>query len=73
MSGKQYVYTRGTEDQKLLVVCSFSDRPTKMKVPGDFPLAQARLVLSNHRDQGTTLPPYGCRVYLWEKGQAPTP
>ncbi|MBQ2384566.1 MAG: alpha-glucosidase [Oscillospiraceae bacterium] len=72
MSGKQYVYTRGTEDQKLLVVCSFSDRPTKMKVPGDFPLAQARLVLSNHRDQGTTLPPYGCRVYLWEAPQPGT-
>ena len=73
MSGKQYVYTRGTEDQKLLVVCSFSDRPTKLKAPRSFPLKEARLVLSSHPDQGPDLPPYGCRVYLWEKGQAPTP
>ena len=73
MSGKQYVYTRGTEDQKLLVVCSFSDRPTKLKAPRSFPLEEARLVLSSHSDQGPDLPPNGCRVYLWEKGQAPTP
>ena len=73
MSGKQYVYTRGTEDQKLLVVCSFSDRPTKLRAPRSFPLKEARLVLSSHPDQGPDLPPYGCRVYLWEKGQAPTP
>ena len=72
MSGKQYVYTRGTEDQKLLVVCSFSDRPTKLKAPRSFPLKEARLVLSSHPDQGPYLPPYGCRVYLWEAPQPGT-
>ena len=32
-SKKLYVYTRETESQKLLVICSFTEKPTKVKIP----------------------------------------
>ncbi|MBE6759436.1 MAG: alpha-glucosidase [Ruminococcaceae bacterium] len=66
-SKKLYVYSRSTDRQKLLVICSFTDRETKMKVPSGFDLANAKLILQNCKDaDSSTLKPYETRVYLWE-------
>ena len=53
--------------QKLLVICSFSDRAEKMKVPAGFDLAKAKLILQNVDNTSSTLLPYESRVYLWEE------
>ena len=63
LHGKLYVYSRETEGERLLVVCSFSDKPTKMKVPRGFDIASAQLLLGNYENTGDTLQPYECRVY----------
>lgn len=66
-SSKLYVYTREMEGQKLLVVCSFSKKPTKMRIPRGCKLENAKLILQNYEDAASaTLQPYECRVYLWE-------
>lgn len=67
LSGKRYVYSRETGRQRLLVVCSFSERPQAFRTPQGFDLSKAKLALQSHIDapQGT-LRPYECRVYLWE-------
>ena len=65
-SGKVYCYSRRMEGQKLLVVCSFSDKKTAMRVPKGFDLSRGELILNNYRDAaGNALKPYECRVYLW--------
>ena len=64
---RRYVYSREMEGQKLLVICSFSDRPVKMKIPAGFDLSRAELVLQTHKDAGDTLQPYESRVYLWNE------
>ena len=62
-----YVYSRETENQKLLVVCSFSKDKTVFKSPKGFDLSRAKLVLQNYSDpRKAVLMPYECRVYLWE-------
>lgn len=64
--GKRYIYSREVEGQKLLVICSYHDQPLKMKVPKGYDLSKAKLILSDHDGAGEILPPYGCRVYLWQ-------
>ena len=64
-STTQYVYSRETPTQRLLVICSFSDRPQKMKIPKGFDLTTAQCILSTHETDASTLQPYGSRVYLW--------
>ena len=67
-SKKLYTYTREDKRQKLLVVCSFTDCETEMKVPKDFDLSKAQLMLQNYADASTkTLKPYEVRVYLLNK------
>ena len=66
-SGKLYMYSMADEYQRILVVCSFSDKETRFPIPRGFDLAAGRLVLSNDPEKKeNTLPPYGCKVYLWE-------
>ena len=66
-SGKHYIYSRQDKFQKILVVCSFSEKPTYFFAPADFYLPGATLVLNNYRHiQNHTLKPYECRVYLWK-------
>ena len=63
-----YTYTREDEKQKLLVVCSFSDKNKKINVPKDFDMEKAELCLCNYDNADTmTLRPYEARVYLWNK------
>ena len=66
LSGKQYVYSLTTEGQKILVVCAFSEKETKLRLPKGFDPRSAKLVLQTHDNDGGMLKPYESRVYLWE-------
>ncbi len=67
-SSKLYTYTREDERQKLLVVCSFTDKKAVMKVPAGFDLSKAQLMLQNYADVSSrTMRPYEVRVYLLDK------
>ena len=66
-SSKVYCYSRQMEGQKLLVVCSFTDKQTRLRMPKGFDLSTAKLVLCNYGDAGSAvLRPYETKVYLWE-------
>jgi oligo-1,6-glucosidase len=54
--------------QKLLVVCSFTDQQTTLRIPKGFDVSRAKCILQNYPDAiGNVLKPYECRVYLWEE------
>ena len=64
-SNRLYVYTREYEGERLLVVCSFTEKPTKIKIPRGFDIKSAELVLSNYKDgDESILKSYECRAYL---------
>ena len=65
-SGKHYVYSREMEGEKLLVICSFADRDTKLRIPAGFNLAAAELLLCNYADDSDALRPWECRLYRWK-------
>lgn len=73
-SGKLYVYARETEQQKLLVICSFTNKPVRFRAPKSFPLAEMKLLLSNYdgvlEGNGFVTRPYETRVYLYESSAA---
>ncbi len=60
---KLYVYSREMPGEKLLVVCSYSKKPAKLKIPYSFDISNAKLILSNYPAQETRLQPYECRIY----------
>ena len=65
-SSSLYTYSRGDENQKILVVCSFSEKNEKMKVPAGFRLDSAELILCNYESSDSlVLRPFEARVYLW--------
>ena len=60
-----YCYTRETKCEKLLVLCSFSGKKQKLRIPPVFDMEKAQLVLKNYNVIiPDTLQPYECRVYL---------
>lgn len=68
-SKTRYIYSRQCDGQRLLVICSFSEKPQPFRVPKDFDLSSAELVLQNYdapsgADQ-LCLRPYEARVYCW--------
>ena len=64
LSGTLYCYTRETKCEKLLVLCSYSDKPQNLKVPAGYDLAGGELILGNYADiLPKILQPYECRVY----------
>ena len=66
-SKKLYMYSRQDPRQKLLVVCSFWNKPVRFKPPKYFYIPGARLALCNYNTiTPDTLQPYECRVYLWK-------
>ena len=67
LDGKRYIYSRKMDGQKLLVICSFSEKPVKMRIPAGFNLEKAELALCNYKDISAYLMPYECRVYLWNE------
>ena len=67
-SSKLYVYTREDKRQKLLVLCSFSDKNEALKLPKGYDLSKAQCMLCNYPDSASPdLRPYEARVYLLEK------
>lgn len=69
-SDKLYVYARETKEQKLLVICSFTDKPVRFQAPYNFSLGDMNLLLTNYdgtREENSFLTrPYEARVYLYE-------
>ena len=67
LDGNQFIYSRTMDGQKLLVICSFKEKPVRLKVPKGFDLRHAKLILRNYNDTPDgMLRPYETRVYLWE-------
>ncbi len=67
-SPKLYIYSREDEEQKILVICSFSDKKQRIKAPHGFDLSKSQLALCNYNSVvEKTLAPYEARVYLWKK------
>ena len=67
---KLYVYERNHQDQKLLVVCSFTDEQVRFEAPDGIDLNRGSCVLSNYDmnfviANGFTTRPYELRVYLF--------
>ena len=68
LSSSFYTYSREDEKEKLLIVCSFTDKAKNWNIPAGFDISKAELLLSNYdKPDGTTLNPYECRVYRWKK------
>lgn len=70
-SSSLYVYSRYLDNQKMLVVCSFSDKAVAFEAPDGFDLSTGELMINNYRtcgsvNNGFTLRPYETRVYLWK-------
>ena len=61
------MYSRENSKEKVLVICSFSEKETKLKVPSKFNLNEGELILNNYENNTLTLKPYETRVYLWKK------
>ena len=68
LSGRLFTYSREDDKERLLVVCSFTEKPTKWRAPKGFDLSSAELILQNY-DSVTpdTVKPYETRVYRWVK------
>ena len=68
LSAALYTYSREDEKQKLLMVCSFTDKEAAFWAPKGFDLAEAELVLQNYEAvDASMMKPYEVRVYLWKK------
>ncbi len=66
-SSKLYVYTRECDGERLLVICSFTEKETKIKIPRGYEPAEGELMLSNYENRGEKiLKPYETRVYLFK-------
>ena len=69
-SDKLYVYARETKEQKLLVICSFTDKPVRFQAPYNFSLSDMKLLLTNYDDtreeNSFVTRPYEARIYLYE-------
>lgn len=67
-SSSLYTYSREDERQKILVVCSFTEKEVSWKVPKGFDLDSAELALCNYENVSLiNIKPYESRVYLWDK------
>ena len=66
LSSKVYTYSREDAFQKILVVCSFSDREVAWKTPKGFDWTSAEQILGNYEEPKlSVLKPYEARVYRW--------
>ncbi|MCL2513524.1 MAG: alpha-glucosidase [Oscillospiraceae bacterium] len=69
-SDKLFVYERNYEGKRMLVICSFCDKPCVFKTPEGFDLGKGRLEIASYENAGNTgnnfiLQPYECRVYMF--------
>lgn len=66
-----YVYERNYNGKRLLVICSYSEKPVVFKAPEGFDLNKGKEILCNYKDQPQTsnmfiTRPYETRVYYFE-------
>ena len=65
-----FVYERRSKAQRLLVICSYTDRSVKFKAPRGYDLKKGKLILRSHGEtvekNGFTTMPYETRVYLFQ-------
>ena len=67
MDSKLYCYSRQCMRQRLLVLCSFSDKNMSLRIPEGFDLSKAELILQNYENPSDrVLQPYETRVYWWK-------
>ncbi len=69
-SKELYVYERNLDGQRLLVVCSFTEKPVGFWAPEGFDLTRGQAVLCNYAENqihgnGFTTRPYETRVYYF--------
>lgn len=70
-SKKWFVYSREFEGKKALIICNFTNKEIKAKVPKEFDLSKGTLLMSTYIDHnelsGNTYiaKPYEARVYLF--------
>lgn len=67
LDSKLYVYRRESEKEKILVICSFSEKELSPKIPKGFDMKTADLILCGEKNPGEKLRPYESRVYFWKK------
>ena len=70
-SDKLYVYERNLDGEKILVVCSFSEKSVNFTAPDGIDLSKGELVLSNYKltpltNNSFVTRPYECRVYYFK-------
>ena len=69
-SRQLYVYERRNSTQRLLVICSFTEKPVRFAPPPGYDLSSGRLLLKNYGGElsggGFVTKPYEARVYLFE-------
>ncbi len=70
-SGSFYVYERGHEGTRLLVICFFGEKAKVFKAPKGFELQKGELILSSYAqnpigNNAFTARPYETRVYLFK-------
>lgn len=60
-----YMYERSWKGERILIVCSFSEKRQKYRLPGEFEDGTAELLLDNYPEKGERreLRPYEVRVY----------
>ncbi len=68
LSGRLYTYSREDDKERLLIVCSFTEKTTNWRAPKGFDLSTAELILANYENPTLeTIKPYETRVYRWAK------
>ena len=63
-SEEVYAYTRTLGQEKLLIVCNFTDRLVNYDIPREFEERYKDVIVSNYEDDlGRNLRPYEAKVY----------
>ena len=70
-SDKLFVYERNLDGEKILVVCSFSEKSVNFEAPAGIDLSKGELVLANYKltpvtNNSFVTRPYECRVYYFK-------
>jgi oligo-1,6-glucosidase len=68
LSSKLYTYAREDDKQKILVICSYTEKKVPLRLPDGFDMATAKPILQNYKNICPKfLKPFETRIYLWEK------
>ena len=59
-----FIYTRTLDNEKLLVICSFTKKEVKCPIKD---LSNYQLLLSNYEEHNELFKPFECRIYIKNK------